>query len=190
MLTFVIVSLLTKQKDEERYAAEICSDDELSHPIRMVLDIRGPHEMVERLGERLGQNTAQLEVDRALKQLSMNPNERRPYALRRLRDEVEANLSGLLGISLASEIMDTVIPLRIPESEGATDINFIEDRLKDYRHHMSGLAAELDTLRRYHRRTLEELPLAVCSVGKDREVLMWNSAMHSLSGIALSLIHI
>lgn len=183
VVTFVLVSLLTKQKNEERYAAELCSEDELSHPIRMVMDIRDPEDMVDRLGDRLGHNTARLEVERALTQLGMNPNERRPYALRRLRDEVEANLSGLLGISLASEIMETVIPLRVPEAEGATDINLIEDRLLHYRDHLSGLAAELDSLRLYHRRTLEELPLAVCSVGKDREVLMWNSAMHGLSGI-------
>lgn len=183
VIAFVLVSMLTKQKNEERYAAELCSDDELSHPIRMVMDIRDPEDMIRRLGERLGKNTARLEVDRALAQLSMNPNERRPYALRRLRDEVEANLSGLLGISLATEIMDTVIPLRVPEVDGATDITLIEDRLNDYRDHLSGLAAELDSLRLYHRRTLEELPLAVCSVGKDREVLMWNSAMHELSGI-------
>lgn len=183
VVTFVIVSLITKQSNEERYSAELCSENELSHPVRMVLDIRGPEEMVERLGERIGYNTANQEVDRALHQLGMTLNDRRPYALRRLRDEIEANLSGLLGISLASEIMDTTIPLKVPEVEGATDINLIEDRLHHYRDHLSGLAAELDSLRLYHRRTLEELPLAVCSVGKDREVLMWNSAMQALSGI-------
>ncbi len=182
-LTFVLVSIVTRQSDEERYSAELCSEDELSHPIRMVLDIREPQEIVTRLGERIGLNTAQLEVDRAIQQLGMAPNERRPYALRRLRDEIEANLSGLLGISLASEIMDTTVPLRVPEVEGATDINLIEDRLTHYKDHLSGLAAELDSLRLYHRRTLEQLPLSVCSVGKDREVLMWNSAMTYLSGI-------
>ncbi|WP_096085440.1 sensor histidine kinase [Agaribacterium haliotis] len=181
---FIIVSLLSKQSNEERYSAELCSEDELSHPVRMVLDIRDPDEMVERLGERIGRNTARIEVDRALAQLSMNPNERRPYALRRLRDEIEANLSGLLGISLATEIMDTLIPLRVPEAEGATDINLIEDRLNHYREHFSGLAAELDSLRLYHRRTLEQLPMAGLSVGKDREVLMWNNSMQQLSGIA------
>ncbi len=188
VLTFVLISLFTRQSPEERYSAELCSEDELSHPVRMVLDIRDPEEMIGRLSERIGQHTAQAEVERALLALGMNPNESRPYALRRLRDEIEANLSGLLGIALASEIMDTLIPLRVPEVEGATDITLIEDRLHHYRDHLSGLAAELDSLRLYHRRTLEELPLAVCSVGKDREVLMWNSAMHALSGIPGELV--
>ena len=188
VLTFVLVSIFTPQSDDERYSAEICSEDELSHPVRMVLDIRDPEELVERLTERIGDHTAGLEVERALRALGLNSNERRPYALRRLRDEVEANLSGLLGISLASEIMDTLVPLRVPESDGAADIKLIEERLHHYRDHLSGLAAELDSLRLYHRRTLEELPLAVCSIGKDEEVLMWNSAMQRLSGIADELV--
>lgn len=180
---FVIISLLTQQPQDERYSAELCSEDELSNPVRMVMDVRSPEDIVERLGQRIGHSTAQVEIDRALKQLGMNPNERRPYALRRLRDEIEANLSGLLGISMASEIMDRHVPLKVPEADGATDINLIESRLGQYRDHLTGLAAELNNLRLYHRRTLEELPLAVCSVGKDLEVLMWNSAMSNLTGI-------
>jgi len=183
VIAFTVVSLLTRQSEEERYAAEICSDNELSHPVRMVLEIRDSEEMIERLGERVGESTARHEVTKAMKKLNMNASERRPYSLRLLRDEVEANLSGLLGIALASEIMDSVIPLRIPESDGATDINMIEDRLNHYHDHLSGLAAELDSLRLYHRRTLEELPLASCSIGRDYEILMWNVEMQALTGI-------
>src|SRR5690606_9516485 len=85
-LVFVIVSLLTRQSDEERYSAELCSEDELSHPIRMTLDVRSPAEIVERLSRRIGTYTAKAEVDRALLNLALNTNESRPYALRRLRD--------------------------------------------------------------------------------------------------------
>ncbi len=183
ILIFVITSLLTSQSDDERYSADLCSEDELSHPIRMALDIRSPDEIIERLSKRIGESTAHNEVTRALSQLGLNPSESRPYALRRLRDEVEANLSGLMGISMASEIMDKQIPYRVPETEGATDINLMESRLAQFRDHLTGLAAELNNLRLYHRRTLEELPLAVCSVGKDSEILMWNSAMEQLTGI-------
>lgn len=182
-VAFACISWLTKPSDDELYAAELCSEDELSHPVRMVMDVRSPGDIGERLGKRIGLSTAQLEIERALKQLDMSPNERRPYALRRLRDEIEANLSGLLGISMASEIMDTYIPLKVPEVEGAPDINLIESRIGQYREHLTGLAADLNNLRLYHRRTLEELPLAACSVGKDMEVLMWNSAMEHLTGI-------
>lgn len=181
---FILVSMFSKQAQEERYSAELCSVDELSHPIRLALDIRSPDEIIERLSSRIGRSTAKTEVNRALSRLAMHPNESRPYALRRLRDEVEANLSSLIGIAMASEIMDRLIPYRVPSSPAATDINLIESRLGQVRDHMTGLAAELNNLRLYHRRTLEELPLATCSIGVDMEILMWNSAMAELTGIA------
>ncbi len=182
-LVFLLVSHLSRQSDEERYSAELCSDDELSHPVRLALDIRSPSEIIERLSTRIGRSTANTEVQRALQRLGMTLNESRPYALRRLRDEIEANLSSLIGISMASEIMDRVVPYKVPESPGATDINLIESRLSQVRDHLTGLAAELNNLRLYHRRTLEELPLATCSIGADMEILMWNSAMTDLTGI-------
>lgn len=185
-IVFLCVSYLSKQSDEERYSAELCSQDELSHPVRLALDIRSPEEIVERLSKRIGRSTAQTEVQRAMQRLNMHPNESRPYALRRLRDEIEANLSSLIGISMASEIMDRLVPYKVPESAGATDINLIESRLSQVRNHLTGLAAELNNLRLYHRRTLEELPLATCSIGVDMEVLMWNSAMASLTGVSSS----
>lgn len=182
-LAFVVVSLTTQQSNDEKYSAELCAEDELSHPIRMTLDIRSPDEIVERLTHRIGETTARVEVNRALEQLGLNASESRPYALRRLRDEVEANLSGLMGITMATEIMDNELPYRIPEVDGVADINLMESRVNEYRDHLTGLAAELNDLRLYHRRTLEELPMAICSVGKDMEVLMWNSAMEQMTGI-------
>lgn len=182
-MVFLCISYWTNQAPEERYSAELCSEDELSHPVRLTLDIRSPDEIIERLSSRIGRSTAKTEVNRALHRLSMHPNESRPYALRRLRDEVEANLSSLIGISMASEIMDRLVPYRVPETAGATDINLIESRLGQVRDHLTGLAAELNNLRLYHRRTLEELPLATCSIGTDMEILMWNSAMVDLTGI-------
>lgn len=183
IVAFIVVSLLLSQSDAERYSAELCSVDELSHPIRRTLDIRSPDDVIERLAERIGDSTARAEVRRAVHRLGLNPNESRPYALRRLRDEVEANLSGLMGIAMATEIMDKQIPYKAPNTDGVKDINLIENRLSEFRDHLTGLAAELNNLRLYHRRTLEELPLSVCSVGQDMEVLMWNGAMQGLTGI-------
>jgi signal transduction histidine kinase len=101
--------------------------------------------------------------------------------LRRLRDQIEGNLSSLMGIHVASEIMDKCIPHSTVETQTTVDINLIESRLAEYRNHLTGMAAELNTLRLYHRKTLEELPMAVCSLGRDMEVLMWNRAMSELT---------
>ncbi|HHN0386433.1 TPA: ATP-binding protein [Pseudomonas aeruginosa] len=111
-------------------------------------------------------------------------DERRPYALRRLRDRIEANLSGLMGPSVAQDIVETFLPYKTSEESYVTeDIHFIESRLEDYHSRLTGLAAELDTLRRYHRQTLQDLPMGVCSLAKDQEVLMWNRAIEELTGV-------
>ncbi|HEY7774269.1 MAG TPA: ATP-binding protein [Marinagarivorans sp.] len=179
----LVLSRITRQSDDERYSAELCSQDELSHPVRMTLDVRSPDEIISRLSTRIGASTAKTEVGRALHRLNLHPNENRPYALRRLRDELEANLSSLMGIAMASEILDRLVPFKVPETHDATDINLIESRLGNVRDQLTGLAAELNNLRLYHRKTLEQLPLPTCSIGQDLEILMWNSAMTALTGI-------
>ncbi len=180
---FVVISLCTRQTEDEQYSAELCAADELSHPVRQALDVHSASEFKHRLAKPLGKVTASREVDIALQELNLTIDERRPYALRRLRDQIEGNLSSLMGIHVASEIMDKYIPHVIAETQSTVDINLIENRLSEYRDHLTGMAAELNTLRLYHRKTLEELPMAVCSLGRDMEVLMWNRAMANLTRI-------
>ncbi len=180
---FIVISLFTRQSDDEQYSAELCAADELSHPVRQALDVHSASEFKHRLAKPLGKVTASREVDIALQELNLSIDERRPYALRRLRDQIEGNLSSLMGIHVASEIMDKYIPHVTAEAQSTVDINLIENRLAQYRDHLTGMAAELNTLRLYHRKTLEELPMAVCSLGRDMEVLMWNRAMANLTQI-------
>ncbi len=180
-LCFVVISLLTRQTEEEHYSADLCAADELSHPVRQALDVHSAAEFKSRLARPLGKVTANREVDIALQELGLSLNERRPYALRRLRDQIEGNLSSLMGIHVASEIMDKHLPFRVAETMESVDINLIENRLSQYRDHLTGMAAELNNLRLYHRKTLQELPMAVCSLGRDSEILMWNRAMAQLT---------
>jgi len=178
---FIGVSLVTQQSEEEHYSADLCAADELSHPVRQALDVHSAAEFKERLAKPLGKVTASREVDHALKQLDLSINERRPYALRRLRDQLEGNLSALMGIHVASEIMDNHLPFKVADVRETLDINLIENRLAQYQNHLTGMAAELNNLRLYHRKTLQELPMAVCSLGPDTEILMWNRAMGVLT---------
>src|SRR5690606_17873040 len=128
-----------------------------------------------------GKVTANREVEIALQELNLSINERRPSALRRLRDRIEGNLSSLMGIHVASEIMDKHLPFQIASTQESIDINLMESRLAQYRDNLTGMAAELNNLRLYHRKTLQELPMAVCSLGRDTEILMWNRAMERLT---------
>src|SRR5690606_3040349 len=99
-LIFGIVSLLTEATPPEKQAAETCNVDNLRRPQRWELSAKTAREFVGRLARPLGASTARREVDLALNDLAMSLDETRPYALRRLRDQLESNLSGLLGPSV------------------------------------------------------------------------------------------
>jgi PAS domain S-box-containing protein len=185
VLVFTLVSLFTEASVEEKSAAEACTVDNVRRPQRRELLAGSPQEFASELAKPLGAVTAQKEVERALRDLHLPFDERRPYALRRLRDRLEANLSGLMGPSVAQDMVETFLPYKSgSEAYVSEDIHFIESRLEDYQSRLTGLAAELDALRRFHRQTLQELPMGVCSLAKDQEVLMWNRAMEELTDIS------
>jgi PAS domain S-box-containing protein len=180
---FVVTSLLTPTSPEEQTAAAMCATDQLNRPARLALGLYSPQEFQRRLSRALGEKTAEREIERALKTLGFNADERRPYALRRLRDQLEANLSGLLGPATAHRLVNELLPYETSTPSGREDIQFIEQRLEHHQNDLTGLAAELDTLRRHHRQTLQELPIGLMTLGSDGEILMWNTAMEALTGI-------
>ncbi len=184
LLVFGIVSALTTTSEEEQAAAEVCATDDLSRPTRRLLSVKNPEQMKEQLATALGMRTAQREVDRALYELKIPADETRPFALRRLRYRLEANLSGLLGPSVANDMVNQLLPYKAGQDDSQSeDINMIEGQLENYKVHLTGLAADLDNLRRYHRQTLQNLPVGVCSLGEDDEILMWNDTIAQLTNI-------
>lgn len=184
VLVFTLLSLFSEASVEEQSAAEACAVDNVRRPQRRELVAASPQEFASELAKPLGARTAQREVEQALRDLGLPFDEQRPYALRRLRDRIEANLSGLMGPSVAQDIVETFLPYKAADESYVTeDIHFIESRLEDYQSRLTGLAAELDALRRYHRQTLQELPMGVCSLAQDQEIIKWNRAMEELTGI-------
>lgn len=185
VVVFVLLSLLGKQCSDEQEAANVCAVDNVSRPQRRELISSSPDDFVTELAKPLGARAARREVEHALQELQLSHDEQRPYALRRLRDRLEANLSGLLGPRIAQDIVETFLPYKANSTiNGVEDLYFMESRLEEYQSRLTGLAAELDALRRYHRQTLHDLPLGVCSLAQDLEILMWNKAMEELTGIA------
>lgn len=182
---FALVSILTEASRGEEAAAQACSVDTLSRPQRRELVASSSADFKECLSKPLGAHVANREVERALMELKLPAIEYRPYALRRLRDQIEANLSGLMGPSIAQDIVKQNLSYKQLTPRGAgQDIHFVERSLEDYQSRLTGLAAELDSLRRYHRQTLQNLPIAACSLGHDLEILMWNQAMSLLTGVS------
>ncbi|MBT4254688.1 MAG: ATPase [Gammaproteobacteria bacterium] len=182
-LVFVLVSLNTKTTDEERSSADICTLDTIKRRKRSGLVAKTPDDFIKGLSKPLGNKTATREVTQALQDLNIGIDDRRPHAMRILRGRLEANLSGLLGPSIAREIIDGYLPYSIVSQHGSSDLNVIENRIEAYRSNLSGMAADLDNLRRYHRQILLELPLGVCSLSFDKEVVMWNRALADFTEI-------
>ncbi len=187
-LFFVFVSLRTTSTDEERSSAEICALDTIRRRKRSGLVAKSPEEFIRSLSKPLGESAAKREVMQALQDLKIDLEDRRPSSLRSLRGRLEANLSGLLGPAIAREIIDGYLPYSIVSQHGTADVNVIENRIEAYRSNLSGMAADLDNLRRYHRQILLDLPLGVCSLSSDEEIVMWNRSLEEFTGIESSAI--
>lgn len=183
---FVLVSLVTKSTDEEKSSADLCALDTIQRRKRSGLVAKSPADFISGLSKPLGKKTATREVNQALGDLNLKMEDRRPYSMRRLRGKLEANLSGLLGPSFARELIDRHLPYSVISEHGSSDLNVIENRIEAYRSNLSGMAADLDNLRRYHRQILLDLPLGVCSLSYENEVIMWNHSLEEFTDISAS----
>jgi signal transduction histidine kinase len=177
------VSLLTKPSAREEEAAGLCTRaPRLVDPV--VVEADSPRDFQAKLAPLLGQDAATTEVDLALADLNMVVDERRPAQLQRLRERLQRNLSGLVGPLRARWLVDRGIrvdPRRQPAL--SERLRFLEEQLRMSRAQLHGAPAELEAFRRYLRRVLEDLPLGVCALGPDRDVVIWNGALATLSGI-------
>jgi signal transduction histidine kinase len=141
-------------------------------------------QFTKQLAQMLGGEAAEREVKQALRDLSLSPSETRPSQLRRLRERIERNLSGLLGPQLAHMIINRRLQLDAHTQTALADsMRFIEDQLEHSRSRLRGLSADLDNLRRYHRQVLLDLPLGVCTIDRLRTVTIWNLAMEVMTGL-------
>jgi len=105
--------------------------------------------------------------------------------LQLLHERLEINLTGLIGPTLARDVLRQNRPPHTNEIEPheLADARLLELRLESSGEEMRGLTRELDDLRRYLRSVLHDLPVGVCSIARDGTVYLWNSAMQSITGI-------
>lgn len=176
---FILVSLKTPTHEVELAAADACSMAARRQSMRPLV-AENSNDAILALARPLGRFMAEREVNQALADLGLPGYEDRPHELRRLRARLEANLSSLLGSTVARDIIERYLPLQ-QGAELTSDIFLIEQRLEGFHDRLSGLAGELDHLRRYHRQTLERLPIGACSLAEDGEILLWNHTMVELT---------
>ena len=127
---FVLVSLLTRQSAGEREAARACCT-ETSAPLAGVVVAGSPSEFRALLASTLGQPMADREVDQALSDLGDAPARAPPTELRRLRERIERNLSGLLGTATRAHHRQPPPRTRSGgETALADSLRHVEDRLR------------------------------------------------------------
>lgn len=182
MVFFGLGSLLTKRDNEQRYIAKICSQDDLGRPQRQQLKAKTITQIEEDLSKEIGSTIAEKQIQQAMQSLQLQKEEARPMALRLLRRQLEANLSALWGPTVARQIITRSLPFQ-EQKQASDDLQLLEHRLESSGQYFSGLTAELNHLRRYHRSTVESLPIGICSIDSDQEIIIWNKALAELSNI-------
>ncbi|MBV0934208.1 ATP-binding protein [Marinobacterium weihaiense] len=182
-LALVSISMLFPGSREERLAADACMLNALPRPSGQGIQVQSEADFIDRLTPRLGERPARREVRRALRELQLPTGRLTPLDTLRLRSQLEQNLSGLLGPVEAAALL---APLDAPAGHDfkGRDVHLLEQQLETYDQRLSGLAAELDQLRRYHRATLQRLPIGVCTLDANREILFWNAELESYTGLS------
>ncbi|NIV38291.1 MAG: PAS domain-containing protein, partial [Anaerolineae bacterium] len=180
---FALVSLLTRTSEAEEQAAQACMRGTplIAHGR---FRIASPQSLIDQLAAVVGRYAAEQEVDRALQDLNLSRAETRPVELQRLKERIELNMSGLLGPAMARMIIRKRVHMDQNTRVAFSDsVRYFEEKLGDSLTQMRGLESELDALRRYHRQVLLDLPVGVCALDNDGEILIWNLAMELVSGI-------
>ncbi|MDP0561775.1 MAG: ATP-binding protein [Candidatus Endonucleobacter sp. (ex Gigantidas childressi)] len=185
IIVFYIVSSLTQSREAEVRVAKACLVQNVKLGVHNIPHAHSAIEFQKKLSIPLGLEAAQKEVSRALVDIGMKADNCHPHALARLRDKLEINLSGLMGPTVAHEIISTCLPTDSDKKFVTQDFHFLETRLEAYHSELTGLSAELDSLRRYHRDTLNSIPLGVCAIGSNN-ITLWNYALTQMTNVDAS----
>lgn len=187
-LGLVLGSMLSRQTHAEQARALECAVYDPEPILRVQRwDIRAScvDDIEAALIKPLGAAIAAQQVQYALQDLDLTWDEQRPSQLTRLRERLNFNLSALLGPAVSQDILDRVLPYHARLDLPPIAVRHaLERRLDDEQQNnlLSGTAAELDALRRFHRQMLHELPIGVCSVNAQFTIMSWNQTMAELTG--------
>ncbi len=186
-LGLVIGSLLSRQTPAEQVRALECAVYDPEPILRVQRwDIRAASvdDVEAALIRPLGITIAAQQVQYALQDLNLSWDEQRPGQLTRLRERLNFNLSALLGPAVSQDLLDRALPYHARLDLPPIAVRHaLEQRLDDEQPNqlLSGTAAELDALRRFHRQMLHELPIGVCSINAQFTIMSWNRMMAELT---------
>lgn len=177
----ILGSLITQSSHSEQEAAAVCFSQFDPATSKNTLSVGSISDMVSRLSQAVGPDIAQREIQQAMHDLELQAP-LKAHDFRRLRRQVEANLSGIVGPSLAHLITTEHFPWQMPHSP-ASELVHIEEEFERYQTQLTGLAKELDMARRFHRKILEDLPVGVCLLSGTHHILLWNVELERICKI-------
>ncbi len=183
IIVFLVGSILTPSSQEEIASASACLHNSLQRPTGPQLNISHSDELVTLLSSRLGKTTAEKEIEHALQELKIVSGELNAIDLMRLRTLIESRLSALFGPVEASALLNQQVRKDSLDQYRTRDIHLLESQLENYQTRLSGLAAELDNLRRHHRLTLQRLPVGAFSLDEKGQIIFWNEEMEKFTGL-------
>jgi Na+/proline symporter/nitrogen-specific signal transduction histidine kinase len=182
-LLFICFSILRPQSEEEQQAAEACNSERI-HILTAIPYASSIQQFESGLAEIIGPEMASREIGLALQDLGYDDSILERSELARLRVQIQHNLSGLIGPVLAGMVVNEQLQVDTSARVAIADtIQFVEKSLQGSRLELKEMASELDSLRRFHRQVLHDLPLAVVTISVDHRVLSWNRAMEKLAGL-------
>ncbi len=185
---FIAGSLGSKLSSIEKTRAKECQVKALKltiDPPLQYISATSVAEVERGLSQPLGQTLAQTQVQLALKQLNMSDTMNEPHHLARLREQLQHNLSSIIGPGATHDILNMYVPYLSSHTilPDVIERYSFEQQLDAKPKGLSREGMELNQLRRFHRQTLQELPVGVCSVNADMSITGWNRAMQTLTGL-------
>jgi Na+/proline symporter/signal transduction histidine kinase len=179
VLLFATVSLARAPTQDEEDGARACAEMGDS-PLRGEVVAASPAEIRAGLEPVIG-SIATSEVERALQDLALSWEERRPIQLLRLRNQLERNLSGQLGPVVARVAVEEGVRVQRRGVTTPGHLVDLERRIAASHESLGGLASELYEAQRYLRSLLDQLPIGVCVLGPDGKVAIWNRVLAKLA---------
>lgn len=175
---FVLGSLSERPRREERAAALASLDPGAAGVAR-----RPPPSIAwleRRVARMMEADAAAEEIDRALGTLALTRGERRPLQLLRVAEQLEHQLSSMVGPLAASRLLRG---RELAPRELSVQLSVLAQRAEARHSEAPALERSFEIVRRYLTGVLERLPLGVCALDGRGTVILWNDALREISQI-------
>lgn len=178
LFVFVGVSLMTSRSTEERNAAEACREPRVTRVLQIPDSAQA---LEERLASYVGRETALAEIRAAAVGANVPWPTLDRRDLLRLVAELEGRLSERIGPLAARTYVHGGRPVRVEA---------LAERLRAFRELDSmGLdpgqaSSAAHMARRYLSQLMEELPVGVCTIDENEDVVIWNAELQHMSGLS------